>query len=337
MGSVQVTFHSRTDTDFALNRPGYSGELRVNQFSIAVGTRIATCPRTKPSGPDSGTRLPPWVLDEKATFGPGMKDAWGWQEIGHQCLQMRPPHAILLTTSPQGAQPKERDVISERTETSEVGGHGMVGEISAYHLCQPPTLLRDWFVHAPPQFGLERLQLGPQPRARPGSLPTAAGVPPPRRIVTSIVDSRLPGIPFALCGRLQRAEETIAMHARQLGSNLLHKFPGRPSPRRKAGCPRKALGASSPTHLRRSRTRTAGTEPIASPRPLMLQCFLPASINWFHVSGAMGSSSGSTLCGYPKVRRGRTSANLRGPQGQLIVVLRLIGPAPLARAQRQDD
>ena len=63
--------------------------------------------------------------------------------------------------------------------------------------------------------------------------------------------------------------------------SLLHKFPGRPSPRRKAGCPRKALGALSPTHLTRSRTRTAGTEPIASPRPLMLQCFLPASIKWF--------------------------------------------------------
>lgn len=72
------------------------------------------------------------------------------------------------------------------------------------------------------------------------------------------------------------------MPARQLGSKACcTNSPGRPSPRRKAGCPRKALGALSPTHLTRSRTRTAGTEPIASPRPLMLQCFLPASIKWF--------------------------------------------------------
>ena len=46
---------------------------------------------------------------------------------------------------------------------------------------------------------------------------------------------------------------------------------------------------------------------------------------WFHLS-RVGKGSG-----------GRTSAHIRGPQGQLVVDLQLIGPPPLARAQRQDD
>lgn len=44
------------------------------RYLIAVVTLIAERPRTKPSGPNSGTRLPPWVRDEKTSFWPGMKD-----------------------------------------------------------------------------------------------------------------------------------------------------------------------------------------------------------------------------------------------------------------------
>ena len=41
---------------------------------IAVGTLIAKRPRIEPRGPDSGTRLPPWAFDEKASVRPGMQD-----------------------------------------------------------------------------------------------------------------------------------------------------------------------------------------------------------------------------------------------------------------------
>ena len=101
------------------------------------------------------------------------------------------------------------------------------------------------------------------------------------RTVTSVVD-RQPGIPFALCRRLQRVEEIIVMPARQLGSNLLHKFLGGPSPRRKAGCPREALGTLSPTHLTRSRTRTAGTDQFASPRPVQGRLLSSARLQLAH-------------------------------------------------------
>jgi len=42
-------------------------------------------------------------------------------------------------------------MVSKCTKASEVGRHGMVGEIPAYHVGRPSTLFRDRFVRAPSQ------------------------------------------------------------------------------------------------------------------------------------------------------------------------------------------
>ena len=63
---------------------------------IAVGTLITERPPpTEPSGPHSGTRLPPRVLDGEALLGPGMKDAGPGEKVIRQLRDPSPGRAVL--------------------------------------------------------------------------------------------------------------------------------------------------------------------------------------------------------------------------------------------------
>jgi len=62
-------------------------------------------PRQNRAGPIQGTRLPPWVIDEKASIRLRMKDARGGQESIRQVLMRSvgcsPPWgAVLLAAAP---------------------------------------------------------------------------------------------------------------------------------------------------------------------------------------------------------------------------------------------
>lgn len=117
-------------------------------------------------------------------------------------------------------------------------------------------------------------QLRFQPTDRSRRAATTEGLPLPLWIACRAYHSRSAGT------SARRGDHCYA--PRQLGSNLLHKFLGGPSRRRKAGCPREALGVLSPTHLTRSRTRTAGTDQFASPRPVQGR-LQTATVFWSHV------------------------------------------------------
>ena len=67
---------------------------------IAVGTPIAgRPPRTDPSMRNSRTRLPPWVLDDEAIIGPGVKDSRCGQPGRGDFRHPLPRQVILLYAS----------------------------------------------------------------------------------------------------------------------------------------------------------------------------------------------------------------------------------------------
>src|ERR1017187_9321352 len=85
--------HARLDT-WLLARRCHDGHLRPLNL-----LRFKAQPRTEPSGPDSGTRLPPWVFDEKAAVRPGMQDTRHRNELGAETLDPAPGCAIFLTAT----------------------------------------------------------------------------------------------------------------------------------------------------------------------------------------------------------------------------------------------
>src|SRR6266540_6052599 len=51
-----------------------------------------------PCEPDSGTRLPPWVIDGEALAGPGMKDVRFREPLVDQLLYSFPREAVFVPT-----------------------------------------------------------------------------------------------------------------------------------------------------------------------------------------------------------------------------------------------
>jgi hypothetical protein len=86
-------------TQFELSRK--SNQLvRARIRRIAVGTSLLSAPRTEPSGPHSGTRLPPRVFDGEALLGPRMKDAGPGEKVIRQLRDPFPGRVVLLTAPP---------------------------------------------------------------------------------------------------------------------------------------------------------------------------------------------------------------------------------------------
>src|SRR6266498_5242500 len=59
--------------------------------------------------------------------------------------------------------PVPRYLGAERRHCLAVAGHGVVGAVPSHHASQPPSLLRDRLVLAPPQLVLDLCQLCPHP------------------------------------------------------------------------------------------------------------------------------------------------------------------------------
>src|SRR4029453_15195049 len=94
----------------------YKGIICGDISEIAVGRASLSAPRTEPSGPHSGTRLPPRVFDGEALLGPRMKDAGPGEKVIRQLRDPSPGRAILLTAPPERAAPEVDDPKTERAK-----------------------------------------------------------------------------------------------------------------------------------------------------------------------------------------------------------------------------
>ena len=92
-----------------------------------------------------------------------MKDARGGQKVRRKVSESIPGGVVLLAAALKRTSPEVHDMVPKCTQTRDVGWHRVVSEVSAHHLAQPLTLLRDRFVHTSPQFFLDGSQLGPHP------------------------------------------------------------------------------------------------------------------------------------------------------------------------------
>ena len=64
--------------------------LFAKQSATYKGRSLLSAPRTEPSGPNSGTRLPPRMLDAKALIRPRMQDADLGEKVVSQLRDPRP-------------------------------------------------------------------------------------------------------------------------------------------------------------------------------------------------------------------------------------------------------
>jgi hypothetical protein len=141
--------------------PGLTGAIATGIIRRYRGrdARYRAPPRTDPGGRDSRTGLPPRVSDGKAGTRPGMKDA-RWRKIRrHQPGDPLPGRPDFLAASPKRPMPEDGHVVAKRSEAPDVGGHGVVREIAADHLGQPPPLLLNRRMHPPTQFALRAFSL----------------------------------------------------------------------------------------------------------------------------------------------------------------------------------
>ena len=83
---------------------------------LAPARMAASLAAPEPSGPHSGTRLPPRVPDGEALLGPRMKDAGPGEKVIRQLRDPSPGRAVLLTAPPERAAPEVDDPKTERAE-----------------------------------------------------------------------------------------------------------------------------------------------------------------------------------------------------------------------------
>src|SRR2546425_983785 len=79
-----------------------------------------------PSVPNSGTGLPPWMLDVEAFAGPGMKDPWAGKPIVDEMLDPGPRQVRSLATARKRAPPEVGDVKVEGQQCTTVSRHRVI-------------------------------------------------------------------------------------------------------------------------------------------------------------------------------------------------------------------
>jgi hypothetical protein len=77
-----------------------------------------------------------------------MKDAGLREEVIGELLNPCPTRVVLLTASPERAQPEGLDVGAEDQQGPKVGRHCMVSIIAGNHLLQPDPVFGDRLVQA---------------------------------------------------------------------------------------------------------------------------------------------------------------------------------------------
>src|SRR5690242_10806973 len=73
-----------------------------------------------------------------------------------------PGEPVPLAAAPQRPEPQAPHLVKEGRWCI-VAGPGVVGEVASQHTRQPPSLLRDGCMPAPPQLVVDLPQLGPHP------------------------------------------------------------------------------------------------------------------------------------------------------------------------------
>ena len=87
-------------------------------------------PHTDPCEPDSGTRLPRWVIDGEALAGPGMEDMRFREPLVDQLLYSFPREAVPLAAPPEQAKPEMGDVVTEPCKCATIRRHRMIVEVA---------------------------------------------------------------------------------------------------------------------------------------------------------------------------------------------------------------
>jgi len=89
------------------NQPTDSADEAICLFAKQSATykerSLLTAPRTDPSEPNLGTRLPPRVHNDEASAWPWMKNPGFREKVTGQLVDPFPSKFVLLTTSPQRA------------------------------------------------------------------------------------------------------------------------------------------------------------------------------------------------------------------------------------------
>ena len=80
-------------------------DLRAARMNTAADLVERSTPGTDPSGPHSGTRLPPRVIDGEPHVRPRMKDARFWEEVVRQLRYPFPSGPVPLASPLERASP----------------------------------------------------------------------------------------------------------------------------------------------------------------------------------------------------------------------------------------
>ena len=83
------------------------------------------------------------MCDEESLFRPRVQDAWIWQVAVGDQLHPSPRQPMLLTSSPNGAEPALDQVVTERGDRRRAHWHGVVGKPPAQHFGEPLALHLD--------------------------------------------------------------------------------------------------------------------------------------------------------------------------------------------------
>src|ERR1035437_3321124 len=143
------------------SRRGYRADLQ--KAPVAVGTACAGGPphRSQRAG------LPHWApasgASVEARFRVGVQDLGRWEPSSSEAVHPLPVQAMTLAAAPERLEPATGHLIPEGLDRPAVAWHGVVGEVSSQHACQPSALLGDGQMPAAPELVIDLLELGPHP------------------------------------------------------------------------------------------------------------------------------------------------------------------------------
>src|SRR5208282_6756567 len=109
-----------------------------------------------------------------------MENARRWQPPVEDRTHIPPRGAILLASAAKRPNPEFAHKMLEAAHGGDVGGHGVVVVPPDDHPLQPTSLFRDGRAPMPPEFLLDRTQLGAHPvapRFSPKQKAAASGAP----------------------------------------------------------------------------------------------------------------------------------------------------------------
>ena len=114
------------------------------------------------AGGDESSRDRWLTLEELQQLAKAMQDARSRKPVRGDLRHSVPSHRVTLATPPEAAPPQISDVVMERPECPEIGGHCVVCEVARDHGLQPPSLCGDGIVPALTQLRADPCCLPPR-------------------------------------------------------------------------------------------------------------------------------------------------------------------------------